>query len=150
MNLRDYITENKGVQRGDEHHDSLVRFLSGEEILRSLGIDPPYHAIGFEVKVSDSAGGSRRCDLAVLNHELTIIEAKVIRSPNCKRKKTRIKEINSQLVHDYSFFIRKNVNTGIRLIGAYRLFDEKEINFYNLPPCGLSLDNLEISQVPGL
>jgi len=148
MNLADYITENKGVQRGDEYHDSLIKFLSIEEILKRLGINPPYHAIGFEVKVSDSAGGSRRCDLAVLNHELTVIEGKVIRSPNCKTK--RIREINRQLAYDYSFFKRRKIDIGIRLIGAYRFIDEKEINFYNLPPCGLSIDDLEILQVPGL
>ncbi|MDP3026256.1 MAG: hypothetical protein Q8N63_01000 [Nanoarchaeota archaeon] len=150
MNLVDYIVKNRGLQRGDEHHDSFIQFLSGEKILKFLGINPPYLTIGFEVKVSNSDEDSRKCDLAVFNHELTIIEAKVIRSQNCKTKKTRIEENNRQLCHDYSFFNKRKIDAGIRLIGAYKFINEEEINFYNLPPCGLSLDDLEILQVPCL
>jgi len=104
MNLVDYIIKNRGLQKGDEYHDSFVRLLSSEKILKSLGINPPYNAIGFEVKAPDS---SERCDLMVLNHELTIIEAKVIRSSNCKTETRRIKEINRQLVFFYPFLKEK-------------------------------------------
>jgi hypothetical protein len=147
MNLVDYIVKNKGVQRGDEYHDSFIRYLSTETILKSLGINPPYNAIEFEVKAPNS---SRRCDLIVLNHELTIIEAKVIRSPNPKTESRRIKEINKQLVAYYPFFKRKRINAKIRLIGVYKRIDEDNLRFYDLPSCGASLDNLEILQIPCL
>jgi hypothetical protein len=148
MNLVDYITKNKGIQRGDKTHDSFVKFLSRKEVLESLGIHPPYHAIGFEVKVSK--GGRRSCDLIVLNHELSIVEVKVIRSSTPKAETKRIKEMNNQLKGDYSYFNRKNIDTKIKLIGVYKNLDENYFNFYILPPSGLNVDHLEISQIPCL
>src|SRR4030043_39494 len=112
MNLVNYIIENRGVQRSDEIHDSFVRLLSSEEILKSLGINPPYHAMGFEVKASN--GGRRGCDLIVLNHELSIIEAKVIRSLDHKKRTKRVRHIHNQLKADYSFFNRKKIGPHIR------------------------------------
>jgi hypothetical protein len=148
MNLVDYINENTGIQRGDEIHDSFVRFLSEEEILKSLGITPPYHARGFEVKASNS--GRKRGDLIIFNNELVIIEAKVIRSLDPKMEIRRIKDINNQLKKGYSYFNKKKIETPIKLIGAYKLINEQHFNFYILPPSGLKVDSLEISQVPCL
>lgn len=149
MNLVDYIIKNRGLQRGDEYHDSFVRFLSSEEILKNLGINPPYHVIEFEVKVSNN-NSNKRCDLIILNHELSIIEAKVIRSSNQKTKTKRIKKNNKQLAYCYSFFKKKKINTRIRLIGAYKYVYENQFNFYDLPSSGLSLGSLEILQIPCL
>ncbi|MFA7707952.1 MAG: hypothetical protein WCX73_03310 [Candidatus Pacearchaeota archaeon] len=142
MNLKRHIINNTGQQLGDEYHDSFVRFLSNKDTLNLLGIKPPYRAIGLEVKTSDS--GRRKSDLIVLNHELSIIEAKVIRSLNPDRESVRIKQMNNQLTSAYSFFKRKNINTQISLIGAYKKINETSFSFYYLPPSGLSIDCLEI------
>lgn len=145
MNLVNYINENTGMQRGDEIHNSFVRLLSWEEILERLGINPPYHAMGFEVSVSN--GGRRKCDLMVLNHELSIIEAKVIRSLNPGTETTRKKQLNKQLLRDHNFFNKKTRDTKIRLIGAYKNHGDNFFNWYELPPSGLNVDSLEILQI---
>lgn len=147
MRLENYLTENSGPQGGDSHHDSFVRFLSTEEVLKSLGILPPYRIIALEVEISPPG---KRCDLAVLNHELTLIEAKVIRSKKPKTKISRINGINSQLSADYSYFKRGNFMEKIRLVGAYKMLDESHFYFYDLVLDKKDIFISETSQVPCL
>jgi hypothetical protein len=146
MDLVNYIRENTGIQLGDDYHDSFVRFLSNEKILKLMGIDPPYQAIGFEVKAAKKA--RKKADLVVFNHELSIIEAKVIRSSNIHTESSRLRDINKQLISDYIYFNKKNLDVKIRLIGAYKHLNEENFNFYNLPSSGLNLNCLEILQIP--
>ncbi|MDD5192927.1 MAG: hypothetical protein PHH54_03010 [Candidatus Nanoarchaeia archaeon] len=165
MDLEGYLEVNATNIVPEKAH-----FLFTETIcdnLDKIGIKPPYK-IFKEVRLKNFKKSKkeesyepknprlinkdfyRQSDLIIFNSNLYIIEAKVIRTINHKRKEAdKIRNIRKQLSAAYAFF-KDNFKVSPVLIGAYTRLNSKNFYFFNQNPDGSCPDDSEVLKISGL
>ena len=159
MSLDVYLRDNRITAKQERIHSLFVETICNN--LDKIGIQSPYK-IFKEVRLRDlkkqedeepkdskliNKGFYRQSDLIIFNSDLYIIEVKVIRTDNHKRREgDKIRELRKQLSAGYNFF-KNNFKTYPILIGAYKRLNSNNFYFYHQNPDGSAPTISEISQV---
>lgn len=160
-NLMNYLTSNVVTAKQEKIHSEFVSTICNN--LENIGINQPYDFFK-EVRLRDFEKDKqedeepsnfrfinrevyRQSDIIVVNHELYIIEAKVIRTNNHKRKEgDKIRELRKQLTAGYSFF-KRNFGIHPNLIGAYETLNSNHFNYFYQNPDGCCPKESDILQI---
>ena len=169
MDLEGYLEANTTNIIQERIHSLFIEIICDN--LDKIGIKPPYK-IFKEVRLKNFKKSKpeedyepknprlinkefyRQSDLIILNSDLYIIEAKVIRTINHEKKESdKIREIRKQLSAAYAFFngnFKDSPKFPPVLIGAYQRLNSNNFYFYRQNPDGSAPNSLEISKVSRL